>query len=116
MGRAHHPARLHQIEWHFVLDPQHALGSLRLASWPTESRLSEGHRRQPRPLASFRAELSRLNRRLLKLECNKVSEEELVAARLYVRPRDRAGHVACPHPQLREGTRVCSPDWPPLPK
>lgn len=76
------------IEYHFVKAPTDTtLRTLQLDTWPAETRIPyEEHRRQPRPLASFRPELRKINARLKRLECAPVGDDELVAVRLYTGP------------------------------
>ena len=75
-----------EIEYHFVLCPERGLGVLKLGNWPGETRLIASLRRAPRTLSSFKLELSKANARLKKLECAPVSEDEVLAARLYTGP------------------------------
>ena len=73
-------------EYLFVVRPDDgALRSLGLSEWPREmdGRVPDAHRRQPRALSSFAAELGRINGELAELHSSPLSEDELIAARCY---------------------------------
>ena len=78
-----------EIEWWFVVDPEHGLRRLGRAGWPDESKLRASHPercRKPTPLVQLGFEMQRLNTALTEMEAEPLIEEELLATRLYTGP------------------------------
>ena len=78
-----------EIEYWFVVDPEHGLVRLGRTAWPDESKLRASHPercRKPTPLVQLGFEMQRLNTALTEMEAEPLIEEELLATRLYTGP------------------------------
>jgi NLR family CARD domain-containing protein 3 len=69
-------------EYWFVVAPAEGLRKLGIDRYPVETKLEVEHQRKPRPLADYALELKRVNRKLQRLGCSCVSEDEFICTRL----------------------------------